>query len=124
MKVKKAAAKVVKKKKYTSPYGEKTFRPYSAENPRPKCYDRTPYSCAWCDLKFENGNRIDVHVLQEHAYNCSHCIKQLDTWDKFLLHAKDCKESKRNLSYFMSSRPALLETSERNQKTNEGSVSN
>ena len=103
--------KAVKKKK-CSPYGEKTFRPYSDEFPRPKCYDRTPFSCAWCDVKFESCNRVEIHVNQEHAYNCNHCLKELDTWAKLLLHSKDCEEARRNINYFMTSR--IFETNESN----------
>ena len=67
---------------------------------RPKCYDRTPFECIWCDLKFDSIRKIEVHVRTSHQYNCNHCVKELKTWKQLLFHAQDCEHSKKDLKFF------------------------
>jgi hypothetical protein len=67
---------------------------------RPKCYDRTPFSCIWCDVKFDSIRKIEVHVRTSHKYNCNHCVKVISTWKELVKHAEDCSHSKRDLVYF------------------------
>jgi len=72
----------------------------SYNNYRPKCYDRTPYDCIWCDLKFDSIRKIEVHVRTSHKFNCNHCVKELKTWKDVVLHAQDCEHSRRDLVFF------------------------
>jgi formamidopyrimidine-DNA glycosylase len=37
----------------------------SSDN-RPKCYDRTPFECKWCGLKFDSIRKVDVHERTSH----------------------------------------------------------
>ena len=66
-----------------------------AVGPRPKCYDRTPFECIWCDLKFDSMRKIEVQVRTSHKFNCNHCVKELRTWKDVLHHSKffSCKSS-------------------------------
>ncbi len=68
-----------------------------------KCYDRTPFDCPWCDIKFESKQRIDIHVVHAHKYNCNECLKEIKSWIGFLNHAQHCEISKRNIPYYVKS---------------------
>ena len=78
----------------------KTFykTPYFKE----KCYDRTPYSCVWCDFKFDSIQSIEKHVIVHHGFNCNDCLKELVTWEQFLVHAKDCSKSRAAIPLYIS----------------------
>ena len=79
---------------------QKSFLPFKSPYDQPLCYDRTPYSCVWCDFKFDSIQRVETHVLSSHQYNCNHCLKELKTWKDFLIHCEDCEHAKRDKTYF------------------------
>jgi hypothetical protein len=72
----------------------------SSSGQQPKCYDRTPYGCPWCDLKFESKRRGDIHVVSSHKFNCNACLKEVRTWTEFLNHAKICEFSNKNVPFY------------------------
>ena len=76
-----------------------------------KCLEPTYLDCVWCDLKFISISEIKNHVLEIHPFNCNSCVKTIENWDKFLMHADHCKESKVNVNYFISSCAGQLPTS-------------
>jgi uncharacterized C2H2 Zn-finger protein len=89
--------------KSTYPLAEKG-RPWLKYNKniwtQPRCYDRFPYDCPWCDIKFENQKRIEVHVVNSHKFNCNNCMKEMKTWKDFLKHAETCEMSKKNIPFY------------------------
>ena len=91
-------------KKYFKVEGKKTaqkpYKPFKNPYYQPLCYDRTPYSCIWCDLRFETLQRVESHTLSSHPFNCNHCVKEIKTWKSFLIHCEDCEEARRNKSYY------------------------
>jgi DNA-directed RNA polymerase subunit RPC12/RpoP len=87
--------KVVAKKQAQKPY-----EPYKTPYYQPLCYDRTPYSCVWCDLKFETLQRVESHVLSSHQFNCNHCVKEIKTWKAFLIHCEDCEHAEKNKPHY------------------------
>jgi len=34
-----------------------------------KCYDRTPFDCNWCGLKFDSSRKLKVHERTSHLEN-------------------------------------------------------
>ena len=36
-----------------------------------KCYDRTPFDCKWCGLKFDSIRKLNVHERTSHLENRS-----------------------------------------------------
>ena len=83
---------------------------------RPKCYDRTPFECVWCDLKFDSIRKIEVHVRTSHKYNCNHCVKELKTWQQFLYHAEDCEHAQRDLIFITRENDAHIDLMITNNK--------
>ena len=81
----KEVKKVVKKKK-----------PFNPQYHLPKCCDAMQFCCAWCRQLFDNLETLEDHVVIEHPYNCNHCLRDIKTWKKFLVHLEECEHAKSN----------------------------
>lgn len=66
----------------------------------PNWYTSFPFSCVWCDVLFRDCTSLRLHVRVKHGFHCNSCVKEINSWEKFLEHSEHCEFSRENISYF------------------------
>jgi hypothetical protein len=64
-------------------------------------WEEKPFSCIWCDVKFNSIQAIEIHVRHKHKYNCNDCIKEFALRCDFIKHAKQCPSAQKHVAFYV-----------------------